>query len=430
MPTTWAAVDLADPLLWQAGVPHDVFDAERAAGPVQRRTVEHDRHGMVRGSSYWSVTGFEEVRAALRSPQVFSSGEGGIRMEDPSAGGLYADRLTIVGMDPPEHGGYRLAVNRNFVPRVVERLRQRVTDIAAEAVEQLATGLEGRGPDGRGNGRAGAGGVEAVDLVALLSAEVPLVVIAEMLGVEPDDRDRFRRWTDIVVSPDDPDLAISRAEVMAAVREFMAYGADVLAARRRDPRPDLMTAIAHAEVDGAPMDDAHQAAMWFIFLIGGNETTRNALTGAVLGFDRFPDQLQAVRDGAASWEAVAEETLRWWSPVNYLRRTVTAEVELGGEVLHPGDKVVLWLTAANRDPAQFDDPHRFDIGRANASDHLALGHATHFCLGAHLARLELAVTLSLLYERLPTLAVAAPPARIRTNFINGVSSLPVRCAGA
>jgi cytochrome P450 len=408
------SVDLADPRAWQAGVPHAVFDVERSEAPVRWRTIEHDRHGIVAGSGYWSVTGYGAVRDALRDPALFSSSQGGIRIEDPSAGGLYSDRLTIVGMDPPEHGGYRLAVNRNFVPRVIGRLEERIAAIAAAAIDGLASGDGAPGPAGR-----------TPDLVPALSAEVPLVVIAELLGVDPADRDRFRRWTDIVVSPDDPDFASSRAEVMDAVRAFMAYGAEVLAARRADPRDDLMTAIAHAEVAGEPMDDAHQAAMWFIFLIGGNETTRNALSGAVLAFDQFPDQLDALRAGRRPWEAVADEVLRWWSPVNYLRRTVTADADWHGARLRAGDKAVLWLTAANRDPAVFADPHRFDVGRANAADHLALGHATHFCLGAHLARLELTITLRMLYERLPALRVAGPPQRARANFINGVTSLPV-----
>ncbi|MFN0030299.1 MAG: cytochrome P450 [Acidimicrobiales bacterium] len=408
-------VDLADPTLWQLGVPHEAFDAERAEAPVRWRTVDHQRHGMVPGSGYWSITGYDEVRTALHNPTVFSSHDGGIRMEDPSGAGLYSDRLTIVGMDPPVHGGYRLAVNRNFVPRVIERLRQRVTTIAADAVDRLATDVHERsGPT-----------PHTADLVARVSAEVPLLVIADLLGVEPSDRDRFRQWTDIVVSPDDPDVVISRAEVIDAVRAFMAYGAEVLADRRAHPQDDLMTAIASAEVAGEPMDDAHQAAMWFIFLIGGNETTRNALTGAAIAFDHFPEQLHALQSGERSWAEVSEEVLRWWSPVNYLRRTVHQDTELGGVPMQAGDKVMLWLTAANRDPLQFIDPHRFDLSRSNAGDHLALGHGTHFCLGAHLARLELEVTLPLLYARLPDLQLTTAPTRVRANFINGVSALSV-----
>ncbi len=408
-------VDLADPSLWQRSVPHKALDAERAGAPVRWKTVRHKRHGMVEGRGYWSVTGYDAVRTALRNPNVFSSHDGGIRMEDPSGAGLYSDQLTIVGMDPPLHGGYRLAVNRNFVPRIIEQLRQKVTDIATDAVDRLATELErGRGPT-----------PPIADLVSLVSAEVPLLVIADLLGVEPADRDRFRRWTDIVVSPDDPDVVISRLEVLDAVRAFMAYGAEVLAERRAHPRADLMTAIAQAEVAGEPMDDAHQAGMWFIFLIGGNETTRNALTGAALAFQQFPEQLRALQTGERAWSEVSDEVLRWWSPVNYLRRTVHEDTELGGVRMGAGDKVVLWLTAANRDPAQFTDPHRFNLARPNAGDHLALGHGTHFCLGAHLARLELEVTLRLLYERLPHLRVAEAPHRVRANFINGVSGLPV-----
>ncbi|MDH4146652.1 MAG: cytochrome P450 [Acidimicrobiia bacterium] len=410
MTTVQAPVDLADPAVWQPAVPHAAFDVDRSRAPVLWRTVEHDRHGVERGAGYWSVTGYDEVRAALRNPTVFSSHEGGIRMEDPSAGGLAFDRLGIVGMDPPEHSGYRLAVNQNFVPRVIATLGERVEAIARDAVERFGSG------DGR-------------DLVAGVSAEVPLIVIADLLGVERADRDQFRRWTDTVVSPDDPEVAISRAEVLSAVRDFMAYGAAVLADRRRHPRDDLMTAVAHAEVEGEPMDDAHQAAMWFIFLIGGNETTRNALTGAVLGFDAHPDQLAWVRAEPERWSAVPDEVLRWWSPVNYLRRTVVQDTELGGHRLRAGDKAVLWLSAANRDPAMFAEPHRFEIGRSNAGEHLALGHGTHFCLGAHLARMELRVTLPMLYERLRGFAVDGPAQRVRTNFINGVKALPVRFDG-
>ena len=208
------------------------------------------------------------------------------------------------------------------------------------------------------------------------------------------------------------------------MKEMAAYGLERITERRQDPRDDLLTAIARAEVHGEPLDEVHQGQWFFLLLAAGNETTRNALSGALMAFDAFPDQ----RELAARPElldSAVEEILRWFSPVHYFRRTATGATTLGGERIAEGEKVVAWLTAANRDPAVFADPHRFDVTR-QPNPHVAFGHGTHFCLGSHLARLELRVTLPLLFDRLPGLRLAGPPDLARNNLLHSVKRVPVR----
>ena len=192
------------------------------------------------------------------------------------------------------------------------------------------------------------------------------------------------------------------------MKEMAAYGLERIDERRDDPRDDLLTAIARAEVHGEPLDEVHQGQWFFLLLAAGNETTRNALSGSLIAFDQFPDQRRLLLDRPELLDAAVEEVLRWFSPVHYFRRTATADTTLGGERIAEGEKVVVWLAAANRDPEVFADPHRFDITR-DPNPHLAFGHGTHFCLGAHLARLELRVTLPMLFDRLPELRLAGPP---------------------
>jgi cytochrome P450 len=401
---------VADPDEFVAGVPHDLFDRDRAEAPVRWIEIQAGRAGLPAGSGFWSVTSHALVREVLADQARFSSAAGSVFIEDQSAAALEAQRRMLLVMDPPGHTQHRLTVNRRFVPRSVDRFTERIEEIVSETIDALPASGE-------------------IDFVAAVAAEVPLMVIADLLGVARQDRARFHQWSDTIINATDAEFAIGPADVALAIKELLAYGAERLAERRASPGDDLLTALAHAEVDGRLLDVESQAAFWYLFLLAGNETTRQALSGAVIAFEQFPDQRRLLAEHPELLDLAAEEVVRWWTPVHHFRRTATADTVLGGERIAKGEKVVLWFGAANRDPAVFADPHRFDITR-HPNEHLGFGQGAHFCLGAHLARLELRITLRQLLERFGDLALAGPPERARTNFVNAVKRLPVRLTPA
>ena len=210
------------------------------------------------------------------------------------------------------------------------------------------------------------------------------------------------------------------------MQELMDYGSKVLERRRTDPGDDVLSILATSVSDDGVLTGDRLLMFWYLLLIAGNETTRNALANAMVAFADHPDQWELLcRDVDGTIDTAIEEVLRYVSPVHYLRRTATVDTEFDGVPISAGQPVVAWMTAANRDPAVFAEPHRFDLTRT-PNPHVAFGLGTHFCLGAHLARLEIDVVLRALSARLPDLQVDGPARRVRTNFINGMKSLPVR----
>ncbi|MEL6982558.1 MAG: cytochrome P450 [Actinomycetota bacterium] len=400
------AVDLSSPDAFVASVPHPTFDKHRAEAPV-RWLEPARRHGIGEGSGFWSATSHDAVSAVLRDAETFSSWEAGIRMEEHGPASLAIERRMLIMLDPPDHTRLRLTVNKRFLPRMVAALRASIEQITTETIDRVAT----------------AGRCDFVDDIAV---EIPLLVIADLLGVEPADRLEFRRWSDTIISADDPDLAAGPADAAAAMQELMDYGAKVLERRRSEPGDDVLSILATSVSDDGVLTGDRLLMFWYLLLIAGNETTRNALANAMVAFAEHPDQWELLcRDTEGTIESAIEEVLRFVSPVQYLRRTATVDTELDGVAVAAGQPVVAWMTAANRDPAIYEDPHRLDITR-DPNPHVAFGLGTHFCLGAHLARLEIDVVLRALAERLPDLQVDGPGRRVRTNFINGMKSLPVR----
>ncbi len=399
------AIDLSDPDAFVGGVPHETLDEHRSEAPVLWLDAT-PRHGLAPGEGFWSVTGHEEVSDVLRRSDVFSSYERGIRMEEHNEASLSVERRMLIMLDPPDHTQLRLTVNKRFLPRMIAELRAGIERITTETLDRVAS----------------TGSCDFVDDIAV---EIPLLVIADLLGVEPDDRADFRRWSDAIVGAEDPDLATTSADAMQAMRELMAYGQGVLANKREQPGDDVLSVLATAQSDDGTLTDDRLLMFWYLLLIAGNETTRNALSNAMVGFDAFPVQGELLRSYPdAHIDCAIEEILRFVSPVHHLRRTALTDVELGGQTIAAGDRVIAWMTAGNRDPAVFADPHRFDITR-DPNPHVAFGLGTHFCLGAHLARLELDVVLRALVERMGDLRVVGEPKRVRTNFLNGMKSLPV-----
>jgi cytochrome P450 family 142 subfamily A polypeptide 1 len=314
----------------------------------------------------------------------------------------------MINLDDPEHKHRRSLVNAGFTPRRVAQREPRIREICVDLIERA-----------RARRR--------FDFVADVAAWLPLVVIGDMLGVDPADHARLLRWSDDMVLGSGATTLERVQQASAAFDEYSAYQRRVIADRRaRPPQGDLVSLLVHAEIGGARLDD--EQILWesLLILIGGDETTRHVITGGMYQLLLHPAQRRWLAEDPARVPTAVEEMLRWASPIQNMARTATRDVELRGQGIHAGDKLLLLYPSANRDERVFADPFRFDVARA-PNDHVAFGYGAHFCLGASLARLELRVMFEEILRRLPDLALATddpPPLRV-SNFITGIESLPV-----
>jgi cytochrome P450 len=406
--------DVFDPRVFARGVPHDEFRQLRDADPVCWQQ-ETEVLGWPAGPGYWAVTRYADVRHVLRSPELFSSWLGATQIRDPDAGDLDFIRRMILNMDPPEHNRLRKIVTAAFTRRRLERL---TSEISARAQSLLA--------------EAGARG--GCDLPAEVTDEFPLANLSDLLGVPAADRPLLLRWTNRVIGYQDPE----HAEVVkdadgrpvnprspAALADMFGYARKLAADKRTHPADDLMTALASASVDGRSLDDAELAMFFFLLVIAGNDTVRSALPGAVLAFAQHPGAYQRLRTEPGLMDTAIEEVLRWHPPVLSFRRTATQDTELAGRSIRRGDKVVVYHVSANYDERAFPDPGTFDISR-EPNDHLAFGQGPHLCLGAQFARLQMRCFFTELLRVAPRIELDGEPVRLTSNFINGITHLPVR----
>ncbi len=400
-------VDLFDPASFADGVPHDAFATLRAEAPVAFHHEQPKRAGGEPGPGFWCVTRHRDVHEVSTRPELYSSWLGGFTASDIGGAVLEETRTNLMGMDPPDHTMFRAALREPFGPRAVKGLEPAMQGFASDIADRL-----GDGPD-------------RVDFVATVASEMPLLVLAYLMGISPEDRGLFFEWSNRIIGNHDPELGGSVQEFLAAKDELFAYGRGVIAEKRRNPGDDLISAVVHAEIDGEPVDEQRIVMLWFLLLIAGNETTRSSLTGAMEMLSAHPDQRELVlSDPDAHLPGFIEETLRYTNPVLHFRRTTTTEVILGDVTIPAGQKVVMWYPSANADEAVFDDPRRFDL-RRSPNQHLAFGIGTHFCLGARLARLQMKVMLTELLSRYPAIEVDGPARRIHSNFLHGALQLPV-----
>jgi cytochrome P450 len=313
----------------------------------------------------------------------------------------------LLGLDPPDHTRLRGLVTQAFTPRVVEDMRSHIGSIVGD----LLDAVEAKG---------------SMDLIGDLAYPLPVIVIAEMLGVPPEDRDRFKRWSDRLGAGLDP-LVTQETLAVAdqAVVELREYFAPLFAARRAEPRGDLISALVEAEEAGERLDEEELYATCILLLAAGNETTTNLLGNGMLALLRHPDQFAMLRDDPSLIERAVEEMLRYDGPVQLTSRVAMEDVWISGTRVAAGDFAVAMLGAANRDPLQFADAAAFKIDRDD-NRHAAFGHGIHFCLGAPLARLEAQVAIPLLLERMPNLRLAtSEPTWRETTVLRGLKRLPV-----
>ena len=393
------AVDVLSPAMYVDGPPWERFAWLRANAPV----YDHPLDDPLLVERCWVVSRHEDVRMISRDPATYSSADG-IHLRRAAS---HHFRPNMINMDDPDHARVRKLVSGGFTPRVVRAFERHYADLAAGVVDRALA----------------AGGT--FDGVKDLAAELPLLAICEVLGAPEEDRFNIFSWSNTLLSSEDPDYAPTPEAFQSAVMAMVDYAGQLADRRRREPGDDLVSALLGP--DGVlPLTDAEFEGLVMLLLAAGNETTRNAIAQGLLAFTEHPDQWAALRsDLPGTLDSAVEEIIRWASPVNYMSRTATTDVELHGKLIRKGDKVTLLYASANRDESAFEAPDRFDV-RRDPNHHLAFGFGPHFCLGANLARIELKALLEVLAPRVATLELTAPVRRVRSSFLNGLKELPIR----
>ncbi|WP_199522227.1 cytochrome P450 [Geodermatophilus marinus] len=418
VPVDLDEVDLSDRDWWvrPPAERHAAFDRLRRERPFAF-FAEPEIPGIPTGPGYRAVTRYADLEAISSQPALFCSGKGAVSMQDIPAE-LHEFYGSLISMDDPRHAKIRRIVSKTFTPRMLERtldsVRAVVDDVLAAA---------------RRTAEAGDG---TIDVVADIAAPIPLRVICDMMGIPEEDRPGVLNRSNIILSGGDPELIEDGDPLTAfltAGMEMAALMERLAAERLEQPREDLTTALVTTEVDGEKLSHQEIASFFILLLVAGNETTRNALSQGLLALAEHPDQRARWAADPGLDRTAVEEVVRWVSPVTWMRRTATRDGELNGHRFSAGDKFLLFYAAANRDPEAFRDPQVFDVGR-DPNPHVGFGSkGPHFCLGAHLARRELAVAFRAMFDQLPDLEVTGPPDRLRSSFVNGLKRLPARLTG-
>jgi cholest-4-en-3-one 26-monooxygenase len=397
-------INLVDADIYQrGGAPHDQFAWLRQHSPVHW----HADGGDPAWPGFWAVTRHADVGHISRHPEVFSSYQRLALFNETPDDQIDMQRLMMLNMDPPQHTRQRSFVNRGFTPRMIGRLAKHIREICDELIDEVV-------PRGE------------ADFVTDIAAPLPLYVICELVGAPVEDRGKIFELSNTMVGMDDPEFRGSPDEGMQAAADMYAYAGELAARRREQPRDDIVTRLLQPDESGEVLS-ADEFDLFFLLLaVAGNETTRNAVSGGMLAFFEHPGQWQRLLADPGLIPTAAEEIVRWVSPVNMFRRTATRDTDLGGQAIAEGDKVVVFYTSANRDESVFDRPAEFDIGR-EPNPHVGFGGGgPHFCLGRHLAALEMRVLLQALAERMPDLALDGEASRLRSSFLNGLKHMPVR----
>ena len=397
-------INLLDPDRFVRGVPHEWFTYLRHEAPIYK-------HPEPNGPGFWVITRHSDVIEVGRDGQTYSSDQqrGGVTNLDevPPGSDLSEEGRMMLTMDAPDHTRYRSLVNRGFTPRMIGLLGPHIRKMVVEILDRAVK---------KGD----------CDFVTEVAAEVPLQVIAQLLGVPFEDRHRLFEWSNKMIGSRDPEYSVSQEIARGAAIEMFMYSGELAKKRRAEPRDDIVTALLNAEVDGDRISEMDFNLFFLLLAVAGNETTRNAMSHGVHTLIDHPDSYRMLREAPSLVPSATEEILRWASPVMYFRRNVTRDTELSGQKFKAGEKVSIWYISANRDERVFKEPFKFDISRS-PNEHIAFGGGgPHFCLGASLARMEINILLEEMVTRVKSIEAAGEPQRLRSNFINGIKHLPVR----
>jgi cytochrome P450 len=408
-------VDIVSHDVYAAGVPHAGYDRLRQEAPVA--WINETAANGHSGKGFWAVTRWDELVAVHKDWRTYSSEVGGTEIEELAADAIEA-RKTMLETDPPRHTRLRQLINPAFSKATVATYADSATRLVETVLDDALDLAE-------------------LDAVAHIARALPIRMLTGILGVPDDDAERLFDWADQIVYHADPDYSAAVVDAVdtdpyrllpfrSPVSErVFDYVERLITARGRHPAGDVISVLADAAIDGEQLSARERGTFFLLLLIAGNETTRHSLSHALIAFAEYPDELERLRADPSLLDPAVEEVLRWASPQVHFRRTATTDTQLAGVPIVAGDKVVTWYVAANFDPAQFADPHRFDIGRAPNRHVTFGGGGPHLCLGQWMARLEVRVFLEALVRRVDRLELAGPVERVRSNFINGVKRLPI-----
>jgi len=405
-------VDLLDHDLFEDHEPWEVFEYLQREAPV----YFHPEPG---GRGFWALTKYDDVLTVLKDTDAFSSERGGAATIEDLPEDVLEARRNFLEFDPPKHGKYRRPLAPHFTPKAVAQYEDWLRGLVRHRLDAALAKNE-------------------FDLVEELAAPIPIRVLARILGIPDDVLPRLIELGDKLLIDTEPEFVGEHAYAGEReedrykpfgspwAEELCALGRAYYADRRVCPRDDVLTVIANAEVDGRPLTPQELDNTFALMIVAGNETTRQAIALGTLAFARHPEQYDRLRAEPELAPSATEELLRFSSPVWFFRRTATRDTTLRSAEIRAGDKVVVWFAAGNRDPDHYPDPHRLDLAR-NPTDNLTFGRGgPHFCLGAHLAKLELRVYVEEVAARVRRFELAAEPQRLRSNFSNGLKRFPVR----
>jgi cholest-4-en-3-one 26-monooxygenase len=392
-------INLLDSTVFAQRVPHEWFAFLRKNAPVWW-------HEEADGPGFWAVTTLPEATQVNRDYEHFSSARKATYLWELAEDDLAQQQLVMLNMDPPLHTRYRRLVNKGFTPRMVNQLHERIHVATDDIIDQVIE---------RGS----------ADFVTDIAAELPLVVIAELLGVPNEDRHRMFDWSNRMIGSDDPEYQTAGEVAQMASMELYAYASELFAAKRVDPHDDLMSVLTQVDIDGEQLSSFELELFFLLLTVAGNETTRNLISGAMAMFFEHPDQWEKLRADRSLLPDAVEEMLRYVTPVMNFRRQATSGFELGGQTIEADSKVVFFHISANRDENVFANPQTFDITR-NPNPHMAFGAGgPHFCLGANLARMEIRVMFEHLLDRMPDIELSGQVERLQSAFISGVKHIPI-----
>lgn len=397
-----SGVDFTDIRLFMEGPPFSVFERLRKECPVSWSVSPPDWPAS-EGAGYWNLVRAIDIAETMRDAERFSSWQGGVTIPTYVLGSLEAVRSMMIGKDPPEHTGRRKIVMSAFTPRRIADLEHSVRNRVRKTINDVIE-----------TGRC--------DFVASIAAVLPMMMIADLLGIPDEDRSNISRWTDALFSFNDPHSPLSPVDALQQATEYMIKLDEE---RQRTPKDDLITVIGKAEIDGERLPVEERAGLFIQLFAAGVDTTRATLALGTEALIKHPEQRQLLIEQPDLIPRAVEEINRWVSTGMYLRRTATIDTDVGGQTIRKGEAVVCWQAAGNRDPERFSEPYRFDVSRVD-NPHMAFGGGgRHQCLGSSLARLEVKIALEQMLRRMPDLALDGPLIRNPTNWTQSVKSMPV-----
>ncbi len=384
---------------WAERVPHAEFARLRRDRPVYWHPEKDD-------TGFWAITKHRDIVAISRDHETFSTELGGTFISTQLDEDLAQMRLSILNMDPPKHDRQRKLISAGFTPRQIRGLMDDIAHHATAIVDKIQH----------------LGEVEFVDHI---SAVLPIQIICEMLGIPEKDWDQMKHWSDLLVGWDDPELQRSPEEGKAAALEMFAYCDALVAEKRENPTDDILSTLVHAEVDGDRLETLELDLFFVTLVIAGNETTRNLISHGMLALFEHPEELRKLQENPDLMPTAVDEMLRWGSSIQNFRRTATRDTEIGGVPIRKGEKVVTFYMSGNFDEEVFGDPFNFRVDRT-PNDHVTFGGGgVHFCLGSHLAKVEIGAIIGEVIRRLPDIHLVGEPARLRSDFINGIKRMDV-----